>query len=161
MVWEKARVGSAAGLASLVLGAALAFGCSSDEEPTYYEDVAPLLGQNCTGCHRTGGIAPFVLTDYESARSRAGMIADATRAREMPPMPVNNGGDCNKYSNARWLSEREIETLERWADAGAPEGDSGTRQKPAHVEPELENPDAVIGLVEAYTPASAAHHHDD
>ncbi|MEZ4451589.1 MAG: hypothetical protein R3B09_19110 [Nannocystaceae bacterium] len=26
--------------------------------PTWYQDVAPLVAERCTGCHRDGGIAP-------------------------------------------------------------------------------------------------------
>lgn len=154
-------VRSYGGFAAIAFSAAAAVGCRDESEPTYYEDVAPILSENCAGCHRAGGIAPFVLTDYESARSRAGSIADATREREMPPMPVDNSGACNQYSNARWLSNREIETLGKWADAGAPEGDSDAPRKAAHVEPELENPDVVIGLPEAYTPSSPTNGKDD
>jgi hypothetical protein len=163
MVWVSAVIRSGAGVSALLAAAALVFGCSAeDETPTYYEDVAPLLSENCVGCHRAGGIAPFVLTDYESVRNRAASIADATASRTMPPMPVNNDGDCNKYSNARWLSNREIELLERWADAGAPEGDADAPRKEPHLEPELEAPDAVISMAAEYTPAgTGAAHHDD
>jgi hypothetical protein len=159
MVWEQARVRSDRG-GTVLLAAALAFGCSDDDEPTYYEDVAPLLSENCVGCHRTGGIAPFALTDYGAVRSRAERIAEVTATREMPPMPVDNGGDCNRYSNARWLSNREIDLLARWADAGAPEGDSSAPKEPPHVEPELENPDAFIEMAGEYTP-NAHEGHDD
>jgi hypothetical protein len=160
MVWEKALVRLGRGCAGALFGAAFALGCASEEEATYHQDVAPILSENCVGCHRTGGIAPFSLEDYAAVQKRADSIADVTKKRLMPPMPVDNSGECNKYSNARWLSDREIETLGRWADAGAPEGDASARAPEPHVEPELEVADALISMAEEYTP-NGENGHDD
>jgi hypothetical protein len=151
------------------LGAALALSaaCSSEgerarelSETRYYEDVAPILNRSCVGCHRDGGIAPFPLTDYESAEAFAGQIHAATSARRMPPMPVDNSGACNTYSNARWLSDEEIATIARWAEAGATEGDPA--KAPALPPPleELDGPDATLDLGVEYLP-SEANGHDD
>jgi len=140
-------------LAGALLGAVGVFGCGADAPaPTYSTDVAPLLDEHCTSCHQTGGIAPFVLTDYASAKARADDIAGATARREMPPMPVNNDGSCNRYSNARWLSSDEIETLGAWAKAGAPEGGARAPHAPAPKPPTLEDPDAVVDIGVVYTP---------
>ena len=125
-------------------------GCSEDE-PTFATDVAPILKENCVTCHQPGGIAPFALIDYDSAKSHARAIADATEKREMPPMPVNNDGSCNTYSNARWLTNEEIETLAAWADAGAPEGDDSGPIVPSP-SVTLDSPDAVLELGVAYLP---------
>jgi hypothetical protein len=90
---------------------------------TWSEHVAPIVYRECVGCHRDGGIAPFSLTTYASAAESASSIAYATGTRYMPPMPVDNSGSCNTYSNARWLSDAEIATIGAWDGAGAPEGD--------------------------------------
>src|SRR5690349_402453 len=68
---------------------------------TFYGDIAPITARHCTGCHQPDSIAPFSLVDYDSAAPHARSIAAATAAREMPPMPVDNGGTCNTYANAR------------------------------------------------------------
>jgi hypothetical protein len=44
--------------------AACGGGSGSPQAVTFYEDVAPILDAQCVGCHRAGGIAPFLLTDY-------------------------------------------------------------------------------------------------
>src|SRR5512138_1758061 len=119
------RMGTRLAAGSCAVLALLTFSCGDTDPPegaTYSEDVAPILRENCATCHQRGGIAPFVLTDYASARAHASEIATETRARAMPPMPVNNDGSCNTYSNARWLTSEEIATLGAWAQAGAPEG---------------------------------------
>jgi hypothetical protein len=141
------------------LGALVVFGCGSDETPpapaptpTYSTDIAPLLDAHCTGCHQTGGIAPFVLTDYASVKLKANDIAGATERREMPPMPVNNDGSCNAYSNARWLSPSEIETFGAWAKAGAPEGGARGPTEPPPKPPSLDDPDAVVDIGVDYLP---------
>jgi hypothetical protein len=147
------RFGGVGGGVGCFFAAGLLFGCSSDDpEPTYSEDVAPLLQANCTTCHQAGGIAPFVLTDYASARARAADIADATGKREMPPMPVNNDGSCNTYSNARWLTSAEIATLQAWSKAGAPEGPAAGAAKVPPPPPSLSDPDAVVDIGTDYTP---------
>ncbi|HEX6274031.1 MAG TPA: hypothetical protein VFZ53_13375 [Polyangiaceae bacterium] len=136
----------------IALGLGVA-GCQN-EGPTFSNDVAPILKENCVACHRSGGIAPFALTDYDSAKRHARSIADATETRTMPPMPVNNDGSCNTYANARWLTVEEIETLEAWADDGAPKGDgSGSIEPPPAAT--LDDPDIVLELSDDYLPNDA------
>jgi mono/diheme cytochrome c family protein len=98
-------------------------GTSPGDAPTYYKDVAPILNQHCGNCHVQGGIAPFALLTYDDAKAVSGLMKEKTKAREMPPWNIDNTGDCNTYSNARWLSDADIATIGAWADAGAPEGD--------------------------------------
>jgi hypothetical protein len=70
----------------------------------------------------------------------------------MPPMPVDNGGACNTYANARWLDDSEIATFQAWAEQGAPEGDPGLA-KPAPGPPSgLEQVDAELAMASEYSP---------
>lgn len=102
--------------------AALALaGCGPSGPPTYAGDVAPILYENCSRCHRPGGPAPFTLLSYEDARVRAPLIAEVTGRRYMPPwLPARTD---HPFEGERRLSEEEIATLRRWAEAGAPRGD--------------------------------------
>ncbi|MBN8615428.1 MAG: hypothetical protein J0L92_32835, partial [Deltaproteobacteria bacterium] len=88
--------------------------------PRYEEDVRPIVHARCVGCHRAGQIAPFALDTYESVAPLATRIAEVTRARTMPPFLAEASGACGTYRDARWLTEPEIDTLARWAAAGAP-----------------------------------------
>jgi len=138
-----------------VLGCSGGSGKSPAGSVTFYEDVAPILDAQCVGCHRSGGIAPFSLTDYPSAKVQATAIAKATAAREMPPMPVDGSGICNTYANARWLTSAQIGTLASWAAAGAPEGDP-QKAPPAPSPPAgLGTPDAVVDIGGSYMPNAA------
>ncbi|MGH9395204.1 MAG: thiol-disulfide isomerase, partial [Terriglobales bacterium] len=88
--------------------------------PTFYRDVLPILQQHCQACHRAGEIAPFALVTLAQARPRAAAIAQATRARVMPPWFADPG--VGSFANDPSLSPAEIRVLAAWAAAGAPAG---------------------------------------
>ena len=98
-------------------------GPSTDAVPvTFWKDVAPVVQQRCLSCHREGGIAPFRLDNYETARLRAPLMAAAVKSRTMPPWLATGDGTCGDFEGSAWMSEAEIQTITRWADSGAPEG---------------------------------------
>ena len=111
---------------------------TADADVTYYEDVAPIITENCASCHVDGQIAPFELTDYETVS----VVVDSVVNRRMPPWLADNSGDCNTYKDAAWLSDEEIQTLVDWVDQGMVEGDPESA-------PGL--PDALKGLEERTT----------
>jgi hypothetical protein len=53
--------------------------------PTYSKDVAPIVYDKCTMCHRPGEVAPMTLLSYEDVRPWARVIRNKVVAREMPP----------------------------------------------------------------------------
>lgn len=109
-----------AGCMLLLVGWALG-ACDRQPAPTWSEDVAPILWGNCAVCHRPGEVAPFPLLTYEQAEKRASQIADVTASGFMPPwLPEPGYGD---FAGERRLEPSEIDTLRRWAEAGAPRGD--------------------------------------
>ena len=127
---------------------------TAPEHPTYYQDVAPILSENCTGCHVAGSIAPFTLDTYDDAKLQAVGIKFETAARRMPPWGPQNTGTCKIWKDARWLSDIEIETLKRWADDGAPAGTVAAIPTPAPT-PALAHVDATLDMAVSYTPQSA------
>ena len=117
-----------------------------------YDDVAPLLNENCVRCHRPGGLGPFGLTTYEEARSHADRIAELTAARRMPPWQPMRGYGASAFAGEPRLTDAGIETLRRWAAAGAPAGSARGSAPPAP-DPEwpLGEPDLVVSMAEPYT----------
>jgi len=117
---------------------------------TFSEHVAPIVFANCTPCHRPGEAAPFQLLSYRDARPLAKAMAAAATARVMPPWKP--GPSDYAFHDARGLTAQQIETLQRWADNGAPEGD------PAKLPPlpkftdgwQLGPPDLIVTMAEAY-----------
>ncbi len=128
---------------------------TSADQVTFYEDVAPIVYENCVGCHRPGTITPFSLIDYDSAQAVAGDMALATSERIMPPMPVDNSGACNTYSNARWLTDEEIATIGKWAETGALEGDPANAPPLPEAPAGITAPEATLDMGVTYTPNDA------
>ena len=123
----------------------------SERVPTFHEDVAPLLGAYCQGCHRQGGMAPFALETVEDARGRARTIAKMVRERRMPPWPATDEPGCPPQVGRRTLSPEEIRTIERWAEHGAREGPPRPPASPPAFG-ELDHVDAVLQASAPYRP---------
>jgi hypothetical protein len=101
-----------------MLGAATV---TSAQTPTFTKDVAPVLQKNCQGCHRSGDVGPMSLSSYEEVRPWARSIKAKVVAREMPPYRYDKIGIQQLKDDLR-LSEKDIQTIVRWVDSGAPRG---------------------------------------
>ncbi|HEU4413047.1 MAG TPA: hypothetical protein VFS43_47835 [Polyangiaceae bacterium] len=101
---------------------------------TFWQDVAPVFYQRCVSCHREGGIAPFRLDDYESARTWAAASKEAVASRRMPPWLATADGSCNTFRDSAWLSDEEVRVIGAWADSerreGAPRADLAPPSRP-------------------------------
>ena len=108
-------------LASIVLLASVAALTAQQRQVTYYRDVAPILQNSCQSCHRAGEVGPMPLGSFEQARPYARAIKQAVVTRKMPPWNIE--APAGRFHNDPSLSQREIDTLATWADAGTPAGD--------------------------------------
>ncbi len=90
-------------------------------EVTYSEHVAGILKKHCWQCHREGGSAPFALTSYKQASSRAASLAEVIRDQRMPPWFASH--EFGPFMNQRGLSDEERATIADWAETGAAVGD--------------------------------------
>lgn len=140
---------------STLLFFSLAAGCNGKdaeeaEAPTYTRDVAPIVDSRCAGCHEVGGIAPFSLTTYDEVSLYADLVARSVADRLMPPAQPADG--CATYTPDPSLTQDEIDTITRWADAGAPEGDpaDATEVAPRQDPAEIDRVDLAIQLPEPY-----------
>ncbi|HUP22311.1 MAG TPA: hypothetical protein VNB06_05165 [Thermoanaerobaculia bacterium] len=116
----------------------------ADAVPTYAGDVASILHRACVSCHRPGEIAPMSLVSYEETRPWAKSIRKTVVERTMPPWHADSSKVA--YANDRSLTDVEIDTIARWAAAGAPQGDAAATPPPP-VFPEgwrLGEPDLVF-----------------
>lgn len=145
-----------AGAAGVVLIAGRAAATpSATVQPTYYGAVKPIFEGRCTGCHFQGGIAPFSLTSYESARRYRGAIAQAVRSRRMPPWHAQRG--VRAYRHDPSLSSTQIASIVSWAEQGAPRGNA---QRPgpaiAPVRGGISRVDLQLAMDAPYTPRRAS-----
>jgi hypothetical protein len=125
--------------------------------PTFNHDVAPILYAKCVHCHRPGEVAPMSLMTFTQVRPWARAIQQKTTTRAMPPW----GADPHygTFRNDRSLTDREIETISRWVDGGAPEGSSKDLPPlPRFVDGwQIGQPDQVFEMVNDFDiPASGA-----
>ena len=87
----------------------------------FTHEVAPIVFQHCSGCHRPGQSAPFPLLTYADCRKHAADLVEVTARRFMPPwLPRGPHGD---FVGDRRITDAEIAVFRAWADAGTPEGD--------------------------------------
>jgi mono/diheme cytochrome c family protein len=125
------------------------------DEVTFNKHVAPILFRKCAGCHRPGEVAPFSLLGHGDASKRAGLIAELTSTREMPPWKAEPG--AGHFADERRLSDDEVATIRRWSEAGAPEGDAADLPSAPHFTEgwQLGEPDLVLRMAEPYALAAS------
>jgi hypothetical protein len=95
--------------------------------PTFSRDVAPILYAKCVSCHRPGEVAPMSLITYNDVRGWAKAIREKVLTRTMPPWHAD--ARYGKFRNDLSLPQREIDTLVRWVDGGALEGNAAEMPK--------------------------------
>src|SRR5262245_27002482 len=109
-------------LAILLLGCSVSVAAQVPSEPTFNKDVLPILQKNCQTCHRPGQIAPMSFLSYQSVRPWAKAMKTAVASRKMPPWFADP--QYGLMQNDPSLEPSEIDTIAKWVDAGAPEGDA-------------------------------------
>jgi mono/diheme cytochrome c family protein len=119
-------------------------------DPTFAEDVAPILYRNCTSCHHPGGLGPFSLLDYDSAAPKLAKIKGMVASRRMPPWQAD--GPRGVFRNDRRLTDEERNTIVRWVDAGAKPGDMAKLPpRPTYdAKWEIGTPDLVVQMPNDY-----------
>lgn len=123
--------------------------------PSYSDDVAPIIAENCASCHREGGVAPFAMDSYTMLKGWSPMIKEVVMTKRMPPGQIDpHIGD---FENDMVLADADAQKLVHWIDAGAP--NNGTSDPLAALTwPESEwafgEPDLVINVPPQEVPAT-------
>jgi hypothetical protein len=116
---------------------------------TYAKEVSRILQNRCQGCHRPEQTAPFALMNFEDAAKHGRMIKEVARQRRMPPWQADP--HHGQFINNRRLTDKEVETLADWVDAGMPRGND--KDLPAPIDwPQgwKHKPDLVIRMPEDF-----------
>ncbi len=132
---------------------------------TFSKDVAPILQEKCQECHHKGAMAPMSLVTYDETRPWAKSIRQRVITRQMPPWHIDKTVGVQKFKNDISLSDDQINTIVKWADTGAAQGDPkdmpAARTWPDANEwkaaKELGQPDIIVKS-DPYT--MEAHHQD-
>ena len=110
---------------ALALTASGAWAADTAARPvTFSKDVAPIFQQKCQECHQPNSIAPMSLITFEEVRPWARVdpatrehASDAARGTSIQSVGVH------KFKNDMSLTEEQIDTIVRWVDSGALQGD--------------------------------------
>lgn len=132
----------------LALGAAAQPAATNDL--TFNKDIAPIVFEHCSICHRPGQAAPFTLLSYADVKRRARQVGEVVGKRFMPPwLPEKGYGD---FADDRTLKPEQIATIQSWVAGGAPEGNaSDLPPQPVWTnEWTLGKPDLIVNLPQPY-----------
>ena len=123
---------------------------ATDDPLTFNRDVAPIVYENCTPCHRPGGSAPFSLVTYADVRQRSALIAAVTENQYMPPWQPD--GEFGEIEGDRRLPHYKIDIFQRWVEQGSIEGDPKDLPEPPHFPSEwrLGRPDVIVKMAEPF-----------
>jgi len=113
----------------MTFGAVLAFtapalAAETPAKPaTFSRDVAPILQAKCQECHQPNSIAPMSLITYQEVRPWARSIKERVATRQMPPWHIDRSVGVQHFKNDMSLSDEQVDTIVRWVDEGAVQGD--------------------------------------
>ena len=89
--------------------------------PTFSKEIVRIFQNRCQSCHHPGApFAPMSLVEYRAVRPWAKSILKKVVLREMPPWHADSS--VRDFSNDISISQEEIDTIARWVEARAPQG---------------------------------------
>ncbi len=115
-------------IATLIGLIILKAGTTNAQVITWAEEIAPIMYDNCTSCHHSGGIGPFSLIDYIDAVTEATSIKDAVNSKIMPPWPPDP--TYRTLAHERRLSTWQIAAINDWVNNGTPQGNMANAPTP-------------------------------
>lgn len=135
-----------------------------DDAPTFHRDIRPLMTEHCAGCHKMGGVAPFVM-DYDPMEWTSGApwwaasAAQSVAQKTMPPWQPTQ--DCRPLQGVRAMDETAVASFAQWAKYNFPEGDpmdyvepNKPQQQPATLTEQLGQPTLSLGSPQPYAPST-------
>ncbi len=117
---------------------------------TFSEDIAEIIFNNCTSCHRPGEIAPISFTNYEEIKNWGQTIKHVTQTKYMPPWSPEKS--YSSFLGERGLTDEEINKIATWVDNGYALGNGDLiPELPSFPEgSQIGEPDLVLTFEEAF-----------
>jgi hypothetical protein len=154
-------------IAALPAAAQTAAQAAPDRQITFHKDIEPILQRSCQRCHNPESIAPMSLITYEQARPFARAMKQRTALARapwsrgaMPPWFLEKTIGIQQIKDDVSLSDAEIDTIARWADAGAPRGNPADAPPPLKLtgvgEWTLGPPDLIVESPKIFVSAVAS-----
>lgn len=106
----------------------LQIGFTNAQTPTWADDIAPILYNNCTSCHHPGGLAPNSLITFNDAYNYRYMIKSYVDSNYMPPWPPD--AQYKHLAFERILSSSDKSKIAQWVLGNAPSGNIANAPTP-------------------------------
>ena len=95
---------------------------------TYHNRISRIVQQNCIGCHREGGVAPFSLTTLDDVKAHAGMIEQVVERDIMPPWFAADSDAASGDALSPWANDCSLAPIDKrdllsWLAGSMAEGD--------------------------------------
>ena len=117
---------------------------------TYHARIERIVQSHCVECHRTGGVAPFALENYEEVVDHKGMIRKVVDRGTMPPWLAapQEKGKPSPFSNDCSLAPVDKKDLLAWLAGDMKKGDPADAPRPRNYESGwlIGKPDAIFQL---------------
>lgn len=117
-------------------------------KPTYAEGIALVFENRCLGCHHKGGMAPMSFETLGETKKWTKSMKNSVVNRAMPPWPADPA--VGAFANSRLITDKEIDLISKWCDAGFPPGDGEYKSDKKFGEWTIGEPDQIFQLP-AYT----------
>ena len=98
------------------------------QNPTWADDIAPVIYENCSYCHRANGIGPFNLLSYSNVLDHANTIVHVLSEGEMPPWPADP--NYRRFAFEEILSVDEEQAILDWMANGFEFGNPANEPSP-------------------------------
>src|SRR5450631_4163774 len=83
---------------------------------TFNRDIAPIVFNYCSSCHRAGEAGPFPLITYQDVKKHGHQIVAVTQSRFMPPCPPSP--DKGKTPDKKGFSDQQFAPIRAWGNKG-------------------------------------------
>jgi len=102
-------------------GCPISYDSATKPTPDYSTEVAPIIVEKCSVCHREDGAGPFAFNGYYSLVGWSAMVREVIMNKRMPPMQVDPVHGATP--SAHVLSAEQRQKIMHWMQAGAPRGE--------------------------------------
>ena len=108
-------------LISFVILAILINACTQNQTPTFSKDIAPIIFEKCTPCHRPTQPGHYHFTNYNQVKSNARAILYSIQHNIMPPWPADP--NYTHFLGEKYLTTDEKNKSEKWTSLECPIGE--------------------------------------
>ena len=118
---------------------------ASVAKPTFNKEIIRIFQNRCQSCHHSGApFTPMSLSNFGVIRPWAKAIQKRVVSGDMPPWQADSA--AGEFANDISITQQEIDTISRWVDARAPQGNRADLPPLKDFKREwfIETPDVVL-----------------